>query len=109
MIITNKLISLFQGLKSIYNGIYNSIFFTYVDNNKILNINTLLMCLLRGKKAKHKIYWKISYAFLWIVTKNFTQPKLNWYSRHVFALQLLTDGSGTKVFSKSSKLKHEGG
>ena len=77
MIITNKLISLFQGLKSIYNGIYNSIFFTYVDNNKILNINTLLMCLLRGKKEKHKIYWKISYAFLWIVTKNFTQPKLN--------------------------------
>ena len=56
MIITNKLISLFQGLKSIYNGIYNSIFFTYVDNNKILNINTLLMCLLRGKKVKHKIY-----------------------------------------------------
>ena len=56
MIITNKLISSFQGLKSIYNGIYNSIFFTYIDNNKILNINTLLMCLLRGKKAKHKIY-----------------------------------------------------
>ena len=54
MIITNKLISLFQGLKSIYNGIYNSIFFTYVDNNKILNINTLLMCLLRGKKQKVK-------------------------------------------------------
>ena len=54
MIITNKLISLFQGLKSIYNGIYNSIFFTYVDNNKILNINTLLMCLLRGKKQKIK-------------------------------------------------------
>ena len=54
MIIKNKLISLFQGLKSIYNGIYNSIFFTYVDNNKILNINTLLMCLLRGKKQKVK-------------------------------------------------------
>ena len=54
MIITNKLISLFQVLKSIYNGIYNSIFFTYVDNNKILNINTLLMCLLRGKKQKIK-------------------------------------------------------
>ena len=54
MIITNKLISLFQGLKSIYNGIYNSIFFTYVDNNKILNINTLLMCLLRGKKQNIK-------------------------------------------------------
>ena len=54
MIITSKLISLFQGLKSIYNGIYNSIFFTYVDNNKILNINTLLMCLLRGKKQKIK-------------------------------------------------------
>ena len=45
MIITNKLISLF---------IYNSIFFTYVDNNKILNINTLLMCLLRGKKQNIK-------------------------------------------------------
>ena len=54
MIITNKLISLFQGLKSIYNGIYNSIFFTYVDNNKILNINSLLLCLLRGKKQKIK-------------------------------------------------------
>ena len=54
MKIKNKLISLFQGLKSIYNGIYNSIFFTYVDNNKILNINTLLMCLLRGKKQKIK-------------------------------------------------------
>lgn len=45
---------LFQVLKYIYNGIYNSIFFTYVDNNKILNINTLLMCLLRGKKQKIK-------------------------------------------------------
>ena len=54
MIITNKLISLFQGLKSIYNGIYKSIFFTYVDSNKILNINTLLMCLLRGKKQNIK-------------------------------------------------------
>ena len=63
MIITNKLISLFQGLKSIYNGIYNSIFFTYVDNNKILNINTLLMCLLRGKKQKIKYIEKSLTSF----------------------------------------------
>ena len=27
--------------------------FTYVDNNKILNINTLPLCLLRKKKTKH--------------------------------------------------------
>ena len=26
-------------------------FFTYVDNNKILNINILLMCLLKKKKT----------------------------------------------------------
>ena len=36
-------------LKSIYNGNYNSMFFTCVDNKKILNINTLLICLLRKK------------------------------------------------------------
>ena len=46
---------LFQVLKYIYNGIYNSIFFTYVDSNKILNINTLLICLLR---KKNRIYLK---------------------------------------------------
>ena len=40
---------LFKVLKSIYNGIYNSMFFTCVDNKKILNINTLLICLLRKK------------------------------------------------------------
>ena len=44
---------LFQVLKYIYNGIYNSIFFTYVDSNKILNINTLLICLLRKKKIEY--------------------------------------------------------
>ena len=45
----------FQVLKYIYNGIYNSISFTYVDSNKILNINTLLICLLR---EKNRIYFK---------------------------------------------------
>ena len=36
MIIDSIMVSLFQVLKSIYNGMYNSIFF--VDNNKILRV-----------------------------------------------------------------------
>ena len=46
------LVSLFQVLKSIYNGIYKSMYFTYV-NNKILNINTLLIRLLRKNIFKN--------------------------------------------------------
>ena len=76
MIITNKLISLFQGLKSIYNGIYKSIFFTYVDSNKILNINTLLLCLLRGKKQKMKYIEKSLTPFFELWPR--TSPNQNW-------------------------------
>ena len=47
-------------LKSIYNGIYNSIFFTCVHNNKILNINTLLIFLFRKKKLNaFKSLWTL--------------------------------------------------
>ena len=42
--------SLFQVPKSIHNGIYNFIFL-YVDNNKILHMNTLLICLPKEKKS----------------------------------------------------------
>ena len=45
-----SIISLFQVLNSIFNGIYNSTYFTYVDNSKNVYINTLLICLLKEKK-----------------------------------------------------------
>ena len=45
-----SIISLFQVLNSIFNGIYNSTYFTYVDNSKNVYINTLLICLLKKKK-----------------------------------------------------------
>ena len=42
-------------LKSTYNGSYNSIFFTYVDKNKISDINKKHFCY--GKKTKHIYYY----------------------------------------------------
>ena len=48
--------SLFQGLKSMYNEIYNSIFFIYVDNNKILIYKYIANIF--AKEKKHKVYLK---------------------------------------------------
>ena len=44
-----SIISLFQVLNSIFNGIYNSTYFTYVDNSKNVYMNTLLICLLKKR------------------------------------------------------------
>ena len=45
-----SIISFFQVLNSIFNGIYNSTYFTFVDNSKNVYMNTLLICLLKKKK-----------------------------------------------------------
>ena len=57
MIIINNIFILKKIISSakIYSGSYNSIFFTYVDKNKISDINKKHFCY--GKKTKHIYYY----------------------------------------------------